>query len=110
MCAGIWLNAVTSTRVCAEGTMADLIAIAPNNDGPVPSIDESCRISKSSIRAVGKLGIRRLGTSDARKVSAVADELLPDLDRPELVQFHTPYPSDREFLASPDRTREPVTE
>lgn len=82
--------------LCTEGTDAEPYSIRTEHDGPI-RVD---RLNLPYFKRVDPGGWR-LSKSEwrahAKRVAQVADDLLHDWT-PDLVQFHTPYPVDEEFL------------
>jgi glycosyltransferase involved in cell wall biosynthesis len=82
--------------LCAEGTDAEAYSVRTEFAGPIRVDRLNLPYFKREDPGGWQLGTRRW-KEHAQRVRAVADELLADWI-PDLVQFHTPYPIDEEFL------------
>jgi glycosyltransferase involved in cell wall biosynthesis len=82
--------------LCTEGTDAEPYSVRTEQDGPIRVDRLNLPYFKRQDPGGWQLGIAGW-KQHAAKVAAVGDELLRDW-QPDLVQFHTPYPVDEEFL------------
>jgi glycosyltransferase involved in cell wall biosynthesis len=82
--------------LCTEGTDEPPYSIRTEYDGPIRVDRLNLPYFKREDPGGWQLGAKAW-REHARRLGVVADELLRDY-RPDLVQFHTPYPVDEEFL------------
>lgn len=82
--------------LCAEGTDAPPYSIRTEYDGTIRVDRLNLPYFKREDPGGWQLG-KKAWREHASRLGQVAEELLADY-RPDLVQFHTPYPVDEEFL------------
>ena len=92
--------------LCAEGIDQPSYTIRTEQDGPIRVDRLNLPYFKKQDPGGWQLGIRRW-RKHQRRVARIADHLLEDW-MPDLVQFHTPYPIDEEFLIALQKRGLPV--